>query len=61
MAQEIIILLLVVAATGYLINIVRKSFSLKNGACPKGCGCSQIDIKKMEKELKAIEVFNTKK
>jgi len=56
MIQQIIILILVVAATAYLVNIFRKTFNTKSGACPGGCGCSNIDIKKIEKELKAVEV-----
>ncbi len=56
MVQEIIILVLFITALVYLISIARKTFSLKSGSCPKGCGCSQIDLKKLEKELKPIEV-----
>ena len=56
MIQQIIVLILVVAAAAYLFNLFRKTFNSKDGACPKGCGCSNIDIKKIEKELKAVEV-----
>lgn len=60
MIQQIIILLLFLGAIGYLVNLIRKNFSLKNGSCPKGCGCSQIDMKKIEQELKTTEMFNKK-
>jgi len=58
MIQQIIILVLVLAATAYLIGLVRKSFSLKNGACAKGCGCGAIDTKKIEKELQTVKVLS---
>jgi len=61
MIQEVIIFVLVLAAAAYLVGLVRKSFSLKNGACAKGCGCSSIDLKKVEKELQTVKVRNTDK
>ena len=54
MVETIIILMLFLAAVGYLLNVVRKSFSTKSGGCAKGCGsaCGSIDIKKIEAEIK---------
>ncbi len=45
--------MLFVAAVGYLLNVVRKSFSTKSSGCAKGCGgaCGSIDFKKIEAEI----------
>jgi hypothetical protein len=53
MVEIIIITMLFLAAVGYLLNVVRKSFSTKSGGCAKGCGssCGSIDFKKIEAEL----------
>jgi len=53
MVETIIIALLFLAAVGYLLNVVRKSFSTKSGGCAKGCGsaCGSIDFKKIEAEM----------
>ncbi len=53
MVETIIIVMLFVAAVGYLLNVVRKSFSTKSSGCAKGCGsaCSSIDFKKIEAEI----------
>jgi hypothetical protein len=53
MIEEITIGLLFAGAALYLGNMVRKSFSHKGGACPKGCGsCGKIDIDKIEAAIK---------
>jgi hypothetical protein len=51
MIQEISIGLLFAGAAAYIFNLFRKSFNAKDGACPKGCGCSKIDFKKIEAEI----------
>jgi len=53
MVETIIIVMLFVAAVGYLLNVVRKSFITKSGGCAKGCGsaCGSIDFKKIEAEI----------
>jgi len=52
MVETIIITMLFVAAVGYLLNGVRKSFSNKSSGCAKGCGaCGSIDFKKIEAEI----------
>jgi hypothetical protein len=51
MIQTILIILIFIAAVGYLVYMVRRHFSLKEGNCPKGCGCSSLDIEKIEKEF----------
>jgi len=53
MIQTIIIALIFIAALGYLIYMVRNQFLSKKNGCPKGCGCSTLDIEKLEKEMKA--------
>jgi hypothetical protein len=56
MIQEITVGLLFAGAGVYIFNILRKSFSLKEGACPKGCGCSKIDFKKIEEDVKKARI-----
>jgi hypothetical protein len=53
MVETIIIAVLFLAAVGYLLNVVRKSFSTKSNGCAKGCGgaCGSIDFKKIEAEI----------
>ncbi len=51
MVQEILIGLLFAGAGAYILNIFRKSFTLKDGSCPKGCGCSKIDFAKIEADI----------
>jgi hypothetical protein len=53
MVETIIIAMLFLAAVGYLLNVVRKSFSTKSGGCAKGCGsgCGTIDFRKIEAEI----------
>ncbi len=53
MVETIIIFVIFLAAVGYLLNVVRKSFSTKSSGCAKGCGsaCSSIDLKKIEAEI----------
>jgi hypothetical protein len=55
MIQTILIALIFVAALGYLIFMVRGQFTSKKG-CPKGCGCSGVDLEKIEKEMKRNKV-----
>ena len=51
MIQSIIIILLFLAAVGYLIRLVYLHFS-GDKSCPKGCGaCSAVDIDKIKKQL----------
>lgn len=50
MIQGVIIAIVFVLAIGYLGYSIWKQFSTKKG-CPGGCGCSGIDIEKIEKEL----------
>ncbi len=54
MWQNIIIGLAFTAATVYLIRMVRKQFTAKS-TCAKGCGCSKIDLDKIEKEINSIK------
>jgi len=51
MIQNLVVILLFTTAIVYIIWIVRNQFNLKNNSCAKGCGCSAIDIAKVEKEL----------
>ena len=53
MIQTILILLIFAAALGYLIYMVRKQFDSKQNGCAKGCGCSAVDLEKIEKQIKA--------
>ena len=53
MLQEIIIAAIFLMALGYVIYIIRKSFSAKESNCSKGCSCSSIDLDKIEKEINA--------
>jgi hypothetical protein len=53
MWQEIVVLLIFLAAIAYLGNAVYQQFWAKSG-CATGCGkCSAIDFKKIEAELKS--------
>ncbi|WP_338876903.1 FeoB-associated Cys-rich membrane protein [Spirosoma sp. SC4-14] len=38
--QEIIIILVFIAAIGYLASRAYRSFSKKQAGCGKGCGCA---------------------
>jgi hypothetical protein len=51
MVQNVLIFLIFAGALGYLIFMVRKQFVAKNG-CPKGCGCSAVDLEKIEREIR---------
>ncbi len=62
MWQEITIGLLFAVALFFLIRMVYRQFSKKEG-CGEGCGCSSASavlIEEMEKKLKADKRFNTK-
>lgn len=52
MVQELIILLVFIAAAFYMGRLVYRSFAAKSG-CAKGCGsaCSSIDFKKIQQDL----------
>jgi hypothetical protein len=51
MVQELIILLIFLAAAFYMGRMVYRSFAAKSG-CAKGCGsCGAIDFKKIQREL----------
>ncbi|GAA4423855.1 hypothetical protein GCM10023188_03110 [Pontibacter saemangeumensis] len=51
MIQELIILLVFLAAAFYMARMVYQSFAAKSG-CAKGCGsCGAIDFKKIQQEL----------
>lgn len=51
MIQELIILLVFLAASFYMGRMVYRSFAAKSG-CAKGCGsCGAIDFKKIQREL----------
>ncbi|MBW7467148.1 hypothetical protein ABID22_001242 [Pontibacter aydingkolensis] len=52
MVQELIILLVFLAAAFYMGRLIYRSFAAKSG-CVKGCGtaCSTIDFKKIQQDL----------
>ncbi|GAB3542039.1 hypothetical protein GCM10027443_42220 [Pontibacter brevis] len=51
MVQELIILVVFIAAAFYMGRLVYRSFAAKSG-CAKGCGsCSTIDFKKIQQDL----------
>ncbi|HSZ25412.1 MAG TPA: FeoB-associated Cys-rich membrane protein [Cytophagaceae bacterium] len=52
MVQTILVVVIFIAALGYLIFIVRNQFLAKEGGCPKNCGCSSIDLEKIENKIK---------
>jgi len=59
MLQEILILLIFLAAVAYIGRLLYRSFSAKSG-CTKGCGsaCSGINFAKLEKELERKQAGN---
>ena len=53
--QEIIVILIFVAALVYLARLVYRNFTTDAG-CPKGCGsCSAVDFKKIAQEIRERE------
>lgn len=51
MIQELIILVIFLAAAFYMGRMIYRSFAAKSG-CAKGCGsCGAIDFKKIQQEL----------
>jgi hypothetical protein len=51
--QNILILIIFIAAIVYVIHLFRRTFTAKGSEC-SGCGtgsCSKIDIEKIEKEM----------
>ena len=52
MVQQIIILLLFIAALAYIIRMLYRTFSSQADGCAKSCGaCGGIDFKKIEQEM----------
>lgn len=50
--EHFIITVLFIFALIYLGKKIKDGFVPKEkGSCPKGCGCSNIDIAKIEKEI----------
>ncbi|MFN6947124.1 MAG: hypothetical protein ACK4ND_19455 [Cytophagaceae bacterium] len=50
--EHLIIIVLFVFALVYLGKRIKDGFFYKEkGSCPKGCGCSNIDMAKIEKEI----------
>ena len=55
MWENIVVLLVFLAAAGYLLRTVRRQFASKQG-CAKGCGsCGGIDFKKIEARMNSKE------
>ncbi|WP_276498436.1 FeoB-associated Cys-rich membrane protein [Pontibacter litorisediminis] len=51
MIQQVLILLVFVAAVAYMLRMLYQAFSAKSG-CAKSCGaCSTIDFKKIQQDL----------
>ena len=50
MIQQLIIILVFVAAVAYLGRLVFRSFQAKT-ACATGCGKCGVDFKKLERDL----------
>jgi hypothetical protein len=52
MLQQIIVIVVFLAAIAYVGRLVYKSFHVKNG-CASGCGkCGAIDVASIEKQMK---------
>ncbi len=53
MAQQIIVILVFLAAVAYLVWIVVRQFRAKSG-CASGCGkCGALDLKEIESRIHA--------
>jgi hypothetical protein len=51
MLQQVIVLLIFIAASAYLIRLAIKAFQ-SQGECASGCGkCGAIDFKKIEEQI----------
>lgn len=51
MIQQVLILLMFLAAVAYMLRMVYQVFAAKSG-CAKSCGaCSTIDFKKIQQDL----------
>ncbi|MDQ2656265.1 MAG: FeoB-associated Cys-rich membrane protein [Bacteroidota bacterium] len=50
MVQNLIILLLFLAAIAYLGYVIYQNFRMRSG-CPSGCGSCGIDFDKIRREL----------
>ncbi len=55
--QQLIVFTLIIAASIYLFNRVKKSFTSKNSCENCAGGCTTIDINKIEKELKSKAIL----
>ena len=54
--QEILILLIFLAAVAYLVRMFWRQAKSKEPSCAKGCGgCSTIDPDKIEKQIRAAQ------
>jgi hypothetical protein len=52
--QEVIILLIFLAAVAYVVRMLWRQAKAKDAGCAKGCGgCSTIDPDLIEKQIKA--------
>jgi hypothetical protein len=51
MIQSILIGIIFTGALAYLAVTIRKQFVAKN-SCAKGCGCSALDLEKIENQIK---------
>jgi hypothetical protein len=51
MIQQILIGIIFFAALFYIANRLYKNFTAKDSDCGGNCGCSKIDLKKIEKEM----------
>ncbi len=52
MIQQLIILVLFIAATAYMVRMLYLTFFSKAEGCVRSCGaCSTIDLKKIELEI----------
>jgi hypothetical protein len=52
MIQQLIVIVIFVAAVAYIGRLIYKSFQAKS-ACDSGCGkCGAVDFNKIEKQLK---------
>lgn len=51
MIQQVIVLLIFLAAVAYVLRMLYQTFTAKSG-CAKSCGgCSALDMKKIQQEL----------
>ena len=54
MVQQILVILIFLAAVGYLARMLYKSFQAKSTGCATGCGkCGAVDFEKIEAQIKS--------